>query len=92
MDVAGQIGAVAVVLALLGGTLWWLRGRGAVHGAAAKARKLRVVERVQLGPHHALHLVRFSGKAMLVASSPSGCALLQTGEWKDLDFGAEAES
>ena len=95
MDGLGQMSAVVLVLALLGGALWWLKSRGLVQTAGLHrrgGRKLQVVERLPLGPHHALHLVRLSGKAMLIASSPSGCTLLETGQWDDLDRGAEVES
>ncbi len=34
--------------------------------------------RLPLGPQHSLHLVRIGGASLLVACSPSGCALLQT--------------
>jgi len=95
MDGLGQMLAVVLVLALLGGALWWLKTRGVVqttglHGR--RGRRLQVVERLPLGPHHALHLVRLSGKAMLIASSPSGCTLLETGAWDEVDRGAEVES
>jgi flagellar biogenesis protein FliO len=79
MDGMGQAAAVAGVLALLVLTLGWLRRRGiAVMPPArrAAARRLECLERLPLGPHHTLHLVRLGGTALLVASSPGGCSLV----------------
>jgi flagellar biosynthetic protein FliO len=79
MDILQQIAAVAVVLGLLGAALWWLRRRGfaAVFPAGRSAgRRLESLERLSLGPQHTLHLVRLHDRALLVASSPAGCALI----------------
>ena len=78
METIGQAAAVAGVLALLGGVLWWLRARGWVRGAAAgrSGARLEALERVQLSPQHALHLVRLADRLLLVAVSPAGCTLL----------------
>ena len=82
----GQIAAVSFVLALLGGTLWWLRRRGfavASLGRRGVRRRLECIDRVALGPQQSLHLVRFEGRALLVASSPAGCRLLESADWKE---------
>ncbi|MBM3774749.1 MAG: flagellar biosynthetic protein FliO [Acidobacteria bacterium] len=86
MEVIQQIGSVLLVLALLAGTLWWLRRRGPAHfaRAAKRGRQLELVDRLPLGPQHSLHLVRIADRALLVAVSPSGCRLLETSEWKKL--------
>jgi flagellar biogenesis protein FliO len=81
MDVIGQIAAVAGVLLLLAVTLWWLRRRGiaaVVVGRGPAGRKLECLERLHLGPQHTLHLVRLGETALLVASSPGGCTLVQS--------------
>ena len=80
MDFGQQYGAVAVVLCLLGGTLWWLRRRGyaAIGGPRRAARRMEALERLPLAPQHTLHLVRIGRTVALVATSPAGCALLQT--------------
>ena len=86
MDVMEQAAAVGAVLALLGGALWWLRQRGyAVPpvGRRIGARRMECVERVALGPQQALHLVRLGDRALLVASSPAGCALLHNLAWRE---------
>ena len=79
MDVIGQVTAVAGVLLLLLGTLWWLKRRGfammALPGRAA-GRRLECLERLPLSPQHALHLIRMGETELLVASSPGGCSLV----------------
>jgi flagellar biosynthetic protein FliO len=77
----GQMSAVAAVLTLLTLTLWFLRRRGIagiMPGRKAPARRLECLERLPLGPHHTLHLVRMGETALLVASSPGGCSLMQS--------------
>jgi flagellar biogenesis protein FliO len=79
MDVIGQIGAVAAVMGLLGGALWWLRRRGMATlaiGRKRARRNLELVERLPLGPQHSLHLVRLGETMLLVAASPGGCRLI----------------
>ncbi len=76
----GQITAVIGVLAVFGLTLWFLRTRGMVAITPLKgkqSRRLECIERLPLGPHHALHLVRLGDRSLLVASSPGGCSLVQ---------------
>jgi flagellar biogenesis protein FliO len=77
----GQLAAVAGVLTLLGLTLGFLRRRGLAGLTMARskpARRLECLERLPLGPHHTLHLVRMGETALLVASSPGGCSLVQS--------------
>jgi len=75
-----QTMAVAAVLALLSGTLWWLRRR-ALPGVALPAkrggRRLELLERLALAPQQVLYLVRFDDHALLLASSPTGCSLIE---------------
>jgi len=80
MESLSQIGAITLVLGLLGGTLWVLRRRG-IAGIALRApsakRRLEDLERLPLAPQHTLHLVRLDDKVLLLASSPGGCGLVQ---------------
>ncbi|HTS66735.1 MAG TPA: flagellar biosynthetic protein FliO [Candidatus Acidoferrales bacterium] len=80
MEITEQMTAVALVLALLGGTLWWLRRRGFVgltlRGNRAISR-MQCLERLPLGTQHTLHLVRVGDMELLLASSPAGCALIE---------------
>jgi flagellar biogenesis protein FliO len=77
----GQVAAVVGVLALLVLTLWILR-KGGIAGVlpvkSKPARRLECLERLPLGPHHMLHLIRMGETSFLVASSPGGCSLVQS--------------
>jgi flagellar biosynthetic protein FliO len=80
MEVLQQMLAVALVLALLGGSLWWLRRRGFAGLNIARRspdRRLECIERLPLGPQHTLLLVRVGETELLLASSPAGCSLIQ---------------
>ena len=96
MEIYSQFLAGALVLALLGATLWVLR-RGTVLRlglSRASRRKVSVMElqdRLALSPQHALHLVRVGDRAVLVAVHSGGCALLESRPWHDLAAGAVAE-
>ena len=78
MELTQQILMILVVFALLGGLLWLLRRRGTLAFAPRRTseRRLEILERVPLTPHHALHLVRISGKVVLIGTAPSACTLL----------------
>lgn len=81
MEVVQPLAAIVLVMALLGGVLLILKKRGAVSfrlpGVSGPApRWLEVVERVSLGPQHALHLVRAGGRVLLVVTGPNSCQLL----------------
>jgi flagellar biogenesis protein FliO len=78
MDFGQQYAGVALVLCLLGAALWWLRRRGYAAPSATRrtSRRLEALERLPLGPQHALHLVRIGRTLAVVSSSPSGCALV----------------
>jgi hypothetical protein len=41
---------------------------------------MELVERIALGPHHALHLVRIGEQSVLVATTPASCQVLETRE------------
>jgi flagellar biogenesis protein FliO len=81
VEIARQVSAVMLVLALLGAALWALRrgGRlgfgGRIRGAG-RGRALESVERLTLTPQHSLHLVKIGGREVVVATYPQGCALL----------------
>jgi flagellar biogenesis protein FliO len=81
MELTEQIAMVLVVFALLGGLLWVLKRRGFASlplgpRRNAGSRRLEVLERAVLTPHHTLHLVRVSGKVVLIGTAPSNCSLL----------------
>src|SRR5579885_1212992 len=78
MEITQQIAMVLVVFALLAALVWFTRKRGmaALGGRRGKTRHLEPLERIQLTPNHAIHLVRVSGKAVLIATAPSTCTVL----------------
>jgi len=81
VEMTDPMPAVAGVLAVLAVALWWLRKKGKVcwrRHARCAPRRLESIERLALSPHHALHLVRLDDRAILVAQSPAGLALLET--------------
>lgn len=94
MEAIQQTGAVAAVLALLVLTLWWLRRRGPIgisRGSKAATRRMRNLERLPLGPQHALHLIRLDGSVLLISTSPAGCALIHRSGWQEIDGAKAAE-
>jgi flagellar biosynthetic protein FliO len=78
MELTQQIVMILAVFGLLGGLLWLLKRRGiaALSPRRASGRRLEVLERIPLTQHHALHLVRVSGKTVLIGTAPSACTLL----------------
>jgi flagellar biosynthetic protein FliO len=77
MDWFEQTAAVALVLAVLGACLWWLRRRGLAGIALPRsARRLESLERLPLGPNQTLHLIRLGDRTLLISASPAGCSLL----------------
>jgi len=81
MEPVRQVLAVLLVLGLLGGTLYWLRGKGAarftVKGLGRSAgRQMRSIEQLRLTPQHSLHMVKVGERVLLVALSPGGCSIL----------------
>ena len=82
-----QVLAVSLVLGLLAAGLWWLRRKGLVRYGPRFSRPhaLQAAERLMLGPQHSLHLVRLGGRGLLVATSPAGCAVLESFEWATLE-------
>jgi flagellar biogenesis protein FliO len=72
------------VLAAFGIALYVLRNRGMVTFGvkglrASEGRRLQPIERLPLTAQHSLHLVKVSGRVMLIAVSPGGCVLLDSG-------------
>ena len=89
METLQQMLGVTAVLGLLAVTLWWLRRRGLAYMPGMPARRkgglLEPIEKLPLSPTHTLHLVRFRDRAVLLATSPSGCQLVESAAWRELD-------
>jgi len=85
METFQQIAVALLVLGLLGGLLYWLRAKGfAVFGVKDARRggdrRMQSLERLALSPQHSLHLIRVGERALLVAVSPGGCTVVDTGD------------
>lgn len=78
MGLVEQSVAITFVLLLLWGALWFLKRRGGMGRlrAAPVSRELQLLERLPLTPNHALHLVRFRERDILVAVHPGGVTLI----------------
>ena len=85
MESIQQLLIVILVLSVLAGVLWTLQKRGLVRFAPAgmgsrNDRKLRLIERLQLSPHHSLCLIQLDGQTLLIGTAPSSCTLLNPEE------------
>lgn len=95
MEFVSQIMAAIGVLGLLGASLWWLRRRGFAAVVPARrggGRRMECLERLPLGPQHTLHLIRLGEKALLLASSPTGCVLVESQPCREIDSRREGLS
>lgn len=75
MDLIQPLAAIVFVGAMLGGVLLLLKKR-TVRLRPSTGRRLEVIERLPLGPQHALHLVRAGDRVVLIATAPSACHVL----------------
>ena len=71
--------AVCLVMGLLFATVWLLRKKGFAtpnfkFGRDSRGKKMQVLERLSLTPHHSLHLVRVDDATILIGVSPSSCS------------------
>ena len=90
MELARQLFSVVLVLALLGLALWWLKSKSLARiGVGSRRRRQRArlesVERLRLSPQHSLHLVRMADRALVVAVHASGCSLLESRPWDEVE-------
>lgn len=80
-----MLGALALVLALLGGALWMvrrfdLRLPSRICRRSARTRRLEVVERLSVDPKRMLLLVRRDAAEHLVLMAPEGNLLIHAGD------------
>jgi flagellar biogenesis protein FliO len=78
-----QMLAVLMVMALLAGLLLGMRRRGMARFRISlpgrkTVRRLETLERLPLTPQHSLHVVRMSGRELLIGVSPAGCSVLDS--------------
>jgi flagellar biogenesis protein FliO len=76
-----QIFSILLVFLLLGFAVWKLRNSSRAFAWPWRrdwvgSRALQAVERLALTPNHTLHLVRFHGCEVVVATHPQGCTIL----------------
>ena len=78
MEVVREMASVGAVLLLLAVTLWFLRRAGWTSSRVGKCRERRLesLERLSLSPQFTLHLVRLDGTTLLLASTASGCTVV----------------
>jgi flagellar biogenesis protein FliO len=93
MELTEQIAMVLAVFALLGALVWFTKRRGLASFAPrrGKIRNLELLERVQLTPHHAIHMVRVSDKVVLIATAPSTCMPLDATVSSELRFSVQRD-
>jgi len=92
LPLLNSMAAVALVLAMLAGLLWWLRRLAGKGGRLfdSSGRHVRVIESVNLAPGAFLHLIEVSGRLLLVSAASQGCELL--GELEGLPDEAPTET
>jgi flagellar biogenesis protein FliO len=80
MEILNQILAAGVVVGLLVGLLWWLRGRGFARLTLPRppGRLIELLESRALGAQHVLHVVRVADRALILAAHPAGCSLIES--------------
>jgi flagellar biogenesis protein FliO len=91
MESLFQLFAVALVFALLGIALWLLK-RKDFPGLASfrvrgnnSGRRIEHIESKALTQQHSVHLLKFANRAILVSTQPSGCTLLGSYSWDDVE-------
>jgi flagellar biogenesis protein FliO len=79
MDALQSLAAIGLVLALLGAALFVLKKRGIARlsSMTGRAKQLELVDRLPLGPQHAIHLVRVGSRRVLIATSPGHCQIFE---------------
>ncbi|MBV9505593.1 MAG: flagellar biosynthetic protein FliO [Acidobacteriia bacterium] len=88
MEAINQLAAVLTVLSAVAALAWWARRRRGFALPGLPLRKtgkyLQPIERLPLGPHQTLHLIKLGEKALLIASSGSSSAILDSVDWRTL--------
>jgi flagellar biogenesis protein FliO len=78
-----QLASVALVIALACAAAYWFRkGMPALTvrqwgGARPGSRRIRIVQRAPLTPHHCLHLVHMDDQEWVVATHPDGVTIVR---------------
>ena len=75
-DALRYLGALALVLALVGGAGLVIRRYGIPGIAGGTGRRLTVVETLMLGKNHRLFIVRCDGAEHLLVTAPQGASVI----------------
>jgi len=83
METLQQLGAVLLVLGLLGAAVYSLKRKPFSRFAkefrlGSGAKRLQVIERVSLTPQHTLCLVRVGDRELIVTTAPGNCHVIPT--------------
>jgi flagellar protein FliO/FliZ len=84
IDFARYVGALAMVLALVGfaalaAKRYGVAGLSGLVNKSARARRLFIVESLMVGPRHKLYLFRRDGVEHLVLIGPQGANVVESG-------------
>jgi flagellar protein FliO/FliZ len=88
MDGLRYFGALALVLALVGGAGLLMRRYGLPGMAGGQGRRLSVVETLMLGKNHRLFIVRCDGAEHVLVTAPQGASVISSGPAKRTDIAA----
>ena len=88
VDVLRYFGALALVLALVGGAGLLIRRYGLPGIAGGAGRRLSVVETLMLGKNHRLFIVRCDGTEHVLVTAPQGASVISSGPAKRTDIAA----
>jgi flagellar protein FliO/FliZ len=88
MDGLRYFGALALVLALVGGAGLLMRRYGLPGIAGGQGRRLSVVETLMLGKNHRLFIIRCDGTEHVVVTAPQGASLISSAPAKRTDIAA----
>jgi len=80
MELLQQGLALAAVFGLLGTALWFVKTRQSPNLRIRGERRIQVIERVALTPHHTLCLVKVGERLVMIGTAPSSCQLIETVE------------
>ena len=88
MDGLRYFGALALVLALVGGAGLLMRRYGLPGIAGGQGRRLSVVETLMLGKNHRLFIIRCDGTEHVVVTAPQGANVISSAPAKRTDIAA----
>jgi len=88
MDALRYFGALALVLALVGGAGLAIRRYGLPGITGGAGRRLSVVETLMLGKNHRLFIVRCDGTEHVLVTTPQGASVVSSAPAKRTDIAA----